>query len=165
FLRNADVVKVACLAQIANVIAPILVEDRGVLVQSIYHPIARIRQGAKGKSLVPLLISPAIPAGKLGECAALDVSAIHDPDQETLNIYVVNRSGTKQNLELKLRDLSATSWKAEALASENLDSRNTWDQPETVKWAPMILGAEASEGIFKIPPHAFVALSAKVSAI
>ena len=38
FLRHADIVKVACLAQIVNVIAPVLTRPDGLLLQSIYWP-------------------------------------------------------------------------------------------------------------------------------
>ena len=38
-LRNADVVKIACLAQLVNTIAPIMTEPNGrAWVQTIYYP-------------------------------------------------------------------------------------------------------------------------------
>ena len=39
-LRKSDRVRVACLAQIVNVIAPLVTNERGVLRQSIYYPYA-----------------------------------------------------------------------------------------------------------------------------
>ena len=53
FLRHADVVRIACLAQIVNVIAPVLTRPDGLLVQSIYHPLRMFSRHAKGVSLPP----------------------------------------------------------------------------------------------------------------
>ena len=58
FLRRADVVKVACIAQIVNVIAPILTNTDGLLLQSIYFPFRAIANAASGKSLTPLFRLP-----------------------------------------------------------------------------------------------------------
>ena len=38
FVRHADVVKIANLAQIVNVIAPILTRGDDLLIQSIFYP-------------------------------------------------------------------------------------------------------------------------------
>ena len=51
FLRHADIVKVACIAQIVNVIAPILTRPDGLLVQSIYWPFRMLRDAATGDAL------------------------------------------------------------------------------------------------------------------
>ena len=42
FARNADLAKLGCLAQIVNVIAPIMTSPDGILVQTINHPFRMI---------------------------------------------------------------------------------------------------------------------------
>ena len=37
-MRNADRIKIACLAQLVNVIAPIVTNEKGILRQTIYYP-------------------------------------------------------------------------------------------------------------------------------
>ena len=63
FLRHADVVKVACIAQIVNVIAPILTRPDGLLVQSIYHPFALFSRYAAGNALSPIYPEPHLRGG------------------------------------------------------------------------------------------------------
>ena len=51
FVRHADVVRIANLAQVANVIAPVLTRGDELLVQSIFHPFAMFSQRRAGTSL------------------------------------------------------------------------------------------------------------------
>ncbi|MDB5077192.1 MAG: alpha-N-arabinofuranosidase, partial [Chloroflexi bacterium] len=55
FLRHADIVKIACIAQIVNTIAPILTRPEGILLQSIYYPFALFSRHAAGHALTPVL--------------------------------------------------------------------------------------------------------------
>ena len=48
-LRQSDRVRIGCLAQIVNVIAPLVTNERGVLRQSIFHPYAWALQYARGR--------------------------------------------------------------------------------------------------------------------
>ncbi|RYG45823.1 alpha-N-arabinofuranosidase, partial [bacterium] len=58
FLRNADVLKIGCLAQIVNVIAPMLTTKDGLLIQSIYHTIRMIAETGHGTALTPVVEAP-----------------------------------------------------------------------------------------------------------
>ena len=78
FLRHANIVKIACIAQIVNVIAPILTRPDGLLIQSIYYPLQLFSQHAWGTSLIPIIESPTYAAGARGEVPMLDVSASYD---------------------------------------------------------------------------------------
>ena len=73
FLRHADVVKIACIAQIVNVIAPILTRPDGVLLQSTYYPLQLFSQHARGVSLRPIIDGPSYSAGARGDVPVLDV--------------------------------------------------------------------------------------------
>ena len=50
-LRNSDRVRVGCLAQLVNVIAPLVTNETGVLRQSIYYPYAWALRYARGRVL------------------------------------------------------------------------------------------------------------------
>src|SRR5947199_4308885 len=56
-LRNANRVKVACLAQLINVIAPISTNANGLLQQTIYYPYNWALQYARGSVLMALVES------------------------------------------------------------------------------------------------------------
>jgi alpha-L-arabinofuranosidase len=57
-IRNADRVKIACLAQLVNVIAPIMTNPDGMFRQTIYYPYSWALQYAKG-SVLNLLVETA----------------------------------------------------------------------------------------------------------
>ena len=50
-MRQSDRVRVACLAQIVNVIAPLVTNSKGVLRQSIYFPYLMALKYARGRML------------------------------------------------------------------------------------------------------------------
>jgi alpha-N-arabinofuranosidase len=51
FVRNADVVKMANMAQLVNVIGPMFTNEKGMFRQTIYFPLQLFAQHMKGKSL------------------------------------------------------------------------------------------------------------------
>jgi alpha-L-arabinofuranosidase len=51
FVRNADIVKMANMAQLVNVIAPIFTNETGMFRQTIYYPLALFANNAHGTSL------------------------------------------------------------------------------------------------------------------
>lgn len=51
FIRNADIVKMANMAQLVNVIAPIFTNDQGMYKQTIYYPFEMFANNMKGISL------------------------------------------------------------------------------------------------------------------
>jgi alpha-L-arabinofuranosidase len=90
FVRHADVVKIANLAQIVNVIAPILTRGDEMLLQSIFYPFEMISKRREGFSLRPIVQGPSYESKKNGETQYLDSSAILNGD--LLNVFMVNRS-------------------------------------------------------------------------
>ena len=92
FLRKADVLKIACLAQIVNVIAPLLTRGDALLKQSIYYPLLHFSRLAKGDSLDVLVESPRYETAQFGDMPLLDVASGHDTETGTNSIFLVNRS-------------------------------------------------------------------------
>lgn len=100
FIRNADIVKMANMAQLVNVIAPVFAEDKGMFRQTIYFPLELFARNMRGKSLDLLVDCPGYNTDEfylgLGESRAklsnvpyLDVSATYNNDEVV--ICVVNR--------------------------------------------------------------------------
>jgi alpha-N-arabinofuranosidase len=90
FIRHADVVKIANLAQVVNVIAPILTRGDKMLIQSIFYPFAMIARRREGVSLRPAVDGPAYQSETYGSVDTVDVSGILGDDR--LHVFVVNRS-------------------------------------------------------------------------
>ena len=134
FLRHADVVRIACLAQIVNVIAPVLTRPDGILVQSIYHPLQLFSRHAKGVSLAPVVDGPTYEAGARGEVPVLDVSASHDEETGAVSLFLVNR-GTSQDLEVEIsfgERRAGTAVEVEVLSGDDPKAHNSWEAPEVV---------------------------------
>ena len=91
FLRKADVLKIACIAQIVNVVAPILTRRDAMLKQTIYYPLLLFSQMAQGTSLQPLVEAPTYQTRQFGDMPLLDVSAAHNVENATNSIFIVNR--------------------------------------------------------------------------
>ena len=93
-LRHSDRVKIACQAQLVNVIAPIRAEvGRPAWRQTIFHPFALTARFARGDVLrVESRCRTAIESATRGEVRPVDVVATRDPTDESMTIFAVNRS-------------------------------------------------------------------------
>lgn len=134
FLRHADVVKVACIAQIVNVIAPLLTGPKGLLVQSTYHPFRLFSQYAVGTALTPVIQSPTYMAGARGEAPILDAAASHDLEAGTLSVFLVNRDQRNDLLvNIRCSDRRLTEvLSVNVLGGGDVKAENTWDAPNRV---------------------------------
>lgn len=91
-LRCADVVKIACLAQLVNVIAPIMTEPGGrAWVQGIYYPFLYASTYGRGVSLKPAVEVPGYACPVKDHVPYLDCAAV-DNGGEGLSLFLVNRS-------------------------------------------------------------------------
>jgi len=73
-LRHANRVKIACLAQLINVIAPIMTNQNGLFRQTIYYPYRWVLQYAHGSVLNLLVQSPTYEAADLDPVPYLDAA-------------------------------------------------------------------------------------------
>ncbi len=138
FLRHADTVKIACLAQIVNVIAPILTRPDGLLIQSIYYPFQLFSQHARGVSLTPIVEGPTYAAGARGEAPLLDVSASHDPESDSISIFIVNRSQSDDvEVHVSCGDFRARpDVETAVLTGSGPKAHNTWERPDVIRPRP-----------------------------
>jgi alpha-N-arabinofuranosidase len=88
-VNHADVVKIANLAQLVNVIAHIFTNDKGLFLQTIYYPLQLFARNVKGNSLDLLIESPTYKSRRFDSVPYIDASASVDGNSLVLN--VVNR--------------------------------------------------------------------------
>lgn len=92
-LKHADRVKIACLAQLVNVIAPIMTEPDGkAWRQTIYYPFLHASKYGRGIVLQPLLDSERHPTLEHGEVSDLVSIAVYNEEEETITAFIVNRN-------------------------------------------------------------------------
>ncbi|MGW7405587.1 arabinosylfuranosidase ArfA [Streptomyces sp. NPDC054833] len=133
-LRHADRVAVACLAQLVNVIAPILTEPGGpAWRQTTFFPFAQASRYGRGTVLDVRVDSPTYETKRYGEADLLHATAVR-ADDGTVTVFAVNRGRTEPlPLEIALNGLGLTSVvEHSALADADPDARNTLDDPERV---------------------------------
>lgn len=139
FVRNADLVKIACIAQMVNVIGPLMTKKDGLLVQSTYWPLAWYCQHGRGKSLQLLLDGPTYKAGSRGEVPAIDAAVTFDEATNSLAIFVSNRDRNRIHpVSIKLDDKQfASVIEAVQLSGTDMKLDNTWEHPNRVKPTPI----------------------------
>ncbi|MGW0210797.1 arabinosylfuranosidase ArfA [Streptomyces sp. NPDC003233] len=146
-LRHADRVTVACLAQLVNVIAPIMTEPGGpAWRQTTFFPFAQASKHGRGEVLDVRVDSPTYETKKYGETDLLHATAVRAADS-TVTVFAVNRSRTDAlPLEVTLSRLELTTvTEHSALADADPDARNTLDEPERVVPHP-VEGAALTDG-------------------
>ena len=106
-LRHTDRVHAASLAQLVNVIAPIMTEPGGrSWKQTIFHPFAQASRHARGEVLQVAVEAPTYETAKYGDAALVDAVATWDPETGAVALFAVNRSLTETvTLEVDARSL------------------------------------------------------------
>ncbi|MEY2890197.1 MAG: hypothetical protein RJA98_105 [Pseudomonadota bacterium] len=140
-MNNADRVKVACLAQLVNVIGPIMTEPGGpAWRQTIFHPFALTARHAVGRVLQPVVTSPTYEAKTFPEIPYLYASVTDDPATGRTAVFALNRHLSEEmELSIELRGLGTkrTLVEAHELHHANMKAINSKESPETVTPAPL----------------------------
>jgi len=90
-LKNADRVKVACLAQLVNVIAPIMTRKMGgAWAQTIYYPLMQASAMGRGKSLLTKLTCDKYDSKHYTDVPVVDAAAALN-DDGSVTVFAVNR--------------------------------------------------------------------------
>ena len=133
-LKNADRVKVACMAQLVNVIAPIMTRPGGgAWAQTIYWPLMQASTLGRGKSLLPQITSEKSDTKHYTDVPVVDAAAVMD-DDGNVTIFAVNRD-LKENVELTcdLRSFGAfRQIRHSVLHHDDMKATNTEEHPDTV---------------------------------
>jgi alpha-N-arabinofuranosidase len=139
-MNNADRVKVACLAQLVNVIGAIFTETGGAAWrQTIFHPFAQASRHGHGKVL-QLKTTFDDAAAADGEAAGLMTTLVLDEEGGAATLFALNRSD-RSEVELTA-DLSGlgegwTVASASRLHHDDLKAANTRERPDEVSPRPL----------------------------
>lgn len=92
-LKHADRVKIACIAQLVNVIAPIMTENGGkVWEQTIFYPFMHLSNYGRGYTLHAEVDSPKHDTKEFTDVPDIESLATLSEDGENLTVFAVNRS-------------------------------------------------------------------------
>jgi alpha-N-arabinofuranosidase len=90
FIRNAHIVKMANMAQLVNVIAPVFTSTEGLFYQTIFYPLQLVSTNCTGTALDTWVDCGKFPS-RHGEQPFLDVSSTYDEGKGEIVVSVVNR--------------------------------------------------------------------------
>ncbi|MFH2069530.1 MAG: alpha-N-arabinofuranosidase [Candidatus Omnitrophota bacterium] len=134
-LKHADRVKIACLAQLVNVIAPIMTVNRGpAWRQTIFYPLLHASAYGRGAALNVQVNSPTYENKEFGAVPFLETVAVLNETKEELTIFAVNRN-QKESLLLEgdLRSLPNYYFVEQIiLGSTDPKAFNTAEQPNKI---------------------------------
>lgn len=160
-MRNADRVKLACLAQLVNVIAPITTNKDGLFRHTIYYPYAWALQYARGAALSVLVESPTYDVQGLDQVPYLDVAGAVDRESGKVALFVLNRDLAKPHpVEITWEDKSpssvASSW---VITGDDLKASNGFENPKRV--APQAFAKPSTSGsrtTFEVPARSYTVI-------
>ncbi|MCL2125367.1 MAG: alpha-N-arabinofuranosidase [Oscillospiraceae bacterium] len=135
-LKNSDRVKIACLAQLVNVIAPIMTEPGGAaLRQTIFYPFSHASRFGRGTALAPILTSTKHDTKSFEGVNDIEAIATYDADADTITIFAVNRDlNDSIPLECDVRDFGdCRIIEHITLESDDLQAVNGFPHGETVR--------------------------------
>lgn len=102
FMKHSDRVKIACLAQLVNVIAPIMTEKDGkAWRQTIFYPFLHASLYGRGTAIMPSVDTEKHPTSKHGSVTDIEASAVYNEDLHRLTVFAVNRTADK-NIPLEI---------------------------------------------------------------
>ncbi len=152
-INNSDRVKIACLAQLVNVIAPIMTETGGrIWAQTIFYPFMHTSQRGRGTAFEVSCGCGTYSAGGKKDIPFINTAAVISEDGGELTVFAVNRS-LDESCTL---DLSLSGYEGfnpvlhTALEGDDLKAVNTADNPKKVVPAEK----EISDGII-LSPHSW----------
>ena len=135
FLKNANRLKIACLAQLINVIAPIVTEPGGgIFRQSIFYPFMHVSKYGRGTVLFPVISSSKYDCKDFCDVPFLEAIGVWNEEHGELVLFAVNRdinSSMTISCDIKSFGDYEAAWHI-ALESDDLKATNTLDKPDTI---------------------------------
>ncbi|MCR4743467.1 MAG: alpha-N-arabinofuranosidase [Treponema sp.] len=151
-LNHADRVKIACLAQLVNVIAPIFTEPgKGAYRQSIYYPFKDMSLFGRGKVLRPVIKTDTKITEKFGQVPATIYSAVLDEEKSELTLFALNTSKEEIcQLELDLSSFEkSTMFYRSELTGNDLTAKNSLESEKVKPCSAEII--KGDKNLYQIP--------------
>ena len=131
-MNHADRVKIACLAQLVNVIAPIITQKGGKAIrQTIFYPFRYLSEYGRGMVLQPVVRTPKTET-KYGETPLLYTAAVRC-DDGTVTVFGLNIGGEEMHVDVNLSSFGRLAMTEHlCLDGGDLNAKNTFEDPDRV---------------------------------
>lgn len=162
-LRHADRVKAACMAQLVNVVAPIMTEPGGsAWRQTTFYPFECMARLARGEVIGVIGDTPTYRTEAYGSVPLIDAAATYDRNTNRVAVFVVNRAvDASKELSVDLARFGRpTILEALSLADPDIRAGNTRDDPTRVRLHENgTARVEGREVTITLPPVSWTVLS------
>jgi len=156
-MKNADRVKIGCLAQLVNVIAPIMTENGGrVWRQTIYYPYLHALQYGHGVALDVKCDCETYAAGEHARVPYIETAAVYNAERGEVVVFAVNRD-LENALPLRVELENASLIEHIVVTSEHVTDINTADE-EKVFPTP----GKTENGVSVLPPKSWNVIRYKI---
>jgi alpha-N-arabinofuranosidase len=162
FINHSHIVKMANMAQIVNVIAPIFTNENGLFLQTIYHPLQLIANNCRGKALSLFVDSPKYDSKRFGQVSYLDSSA--SLDGNTLVLSIVNRHRDQPlDTEFELQDKQfAGPVEVSEVNGPDIKAENDFGKT-AVQTVTKNATANGRKLAYRFPAHSYTMLRARIT--
>ncbi len=161
-LKNSDRVRSASLAQLVNVIAPIMTEPGGAAWrQTTFFPFSVTARLATGVVLAPRIVAGSTPTARYGDAPLVDAVATFDEEAGSASVFLLNRSTTEAvTLSVDVSTLGV-SHVAEAVMLHDDDpyARNTMSDQDRVGLTPIEATLRDGTVTVVLPPVSWAAVA------
>ena len=163
FIRHANIVKMANLAQLVNVIAPMMVTQDKLWMQTTFYPLSLFARNCHGQSLQTLVESDKYDAGDYKQIPYLDVSCVYNEQNQEIILNVVNRHQDKSIETSILNQFGKLAGKATVyeVNSGNLSDENSVAE-QKVKTREKEIGVNGDGFSYSFPAHSFTMIKIKI---
>ncbi|MEW6580488.1 MAG: alpha-L-arabinofuranosidase C-terminal domain-containing protein [Chloroflexota bacterium] len=159
FLRHARIVKMANIAQIVNVLAPIVTRREGLFLQTIFYAFEAYSALAGPAVLDVHWDGETFSAGDRQGLRILDVTATLDANKRELVVFVVNRSEREADTVLKLAEGQfAGPVRIHTVNGAHVKAYNSFDDPGQATTKITTAEATGSSLPITLQPHSLTAL-------
>ena len=159
FIRHARSVKMANLAQVVNVIAPIMTSPDGLLLQTSFYPLELYAAQAGDVALDAYWEGDTFQAGDKPGIRVLDVAATLSASGKQLALFVVNRSLAASEVTVSLQEASfAGEGSAYVVGGPGHKAANTFSEPNRVTTRHQPLTAAGNKLTLTLEPHSVTGL-------
>ncbi|WP_225850512.1 alpha-N-arabinofuranosidase [Streptomyces sp. HPF1205] len=160
-LKHSDRVTSASLAQLVNVIAPIMTEPGGpAWRQTTFYPFSITSRLASGEVIRPVIEAPAYSTARHGEASVIDAVATADTDRAA--VFLVNRDlNEAAQVTIDVRGLgSSRVTEAVTLADPDVYAKNTLAEQNRVT-PTANKSAALADGVLtvELPPVSWTAIA------
>jgi alpha-N-arabinofuranosidase len=160
FIRHARSVKMANLAQIVNVIAPVFTGPDSLVLQTIFYPFEVYRRCCGSLALDAWWEGDTFSGGGYSGVRTLDVSATLDDAKKRLAVFVVNRNRSEEMesvLQLTRGDFDG-GVTVYTVNGPDIKAENTFDSPDKVTVRETALNTRGHTLSYAFEPHSVTAL-------